>query len=364
MKNLENPISYLTNKDPQLPTIIAGPCSAESKEQVMATADAILSKGKAHIFRAGIWKPRTRPNSFEGIGEKGLPWLAEVKKKYNIPVSTEVAKTSHIEAALKHNIDLLWIGARTTASPFAMQEIADALRGVDIPVLVKNPVNAELALWIGGMERLNQAGIKKIGAIHRGFSGIENTIYRNLPMWHLAMELKRIHPEIPVICDPSHICGKREPIAQVAQHAVDLNLDGLMIETHINPDVALSDSGQQLTPESLDSLLSNLVTKKEYSTKAQFEQKLEYLRAKIDRLDDELVELLKGRGEISIEIGNLKQTEQVTVFQQGRLDELLELRKKSAQKKGVNPEMIEDIFKRIHTESVELQCNLQHKKEE
>ena len=360
MKNIQNPLTHLVpNHDSSEPFIIAGPCSAETREQVMATADAMLGSGQVHLFRAGIWKPRTRPNSFEGIGEEGLPWLTEVKKKYNVPVATEVAKTSHIESALKHNVDLLWVGARTTASPFAMQEIADALRGVDIPVLVKNPVNAELALWIGGMERLHQAGITKIGAIHRGFSGIENTIYRNLPMWHLAMDLKRAHPEIPVICDPSHICGKREPISHVSQHAVDLNLDGVMIETHINPDAALSDSGQQLTPASLKELLDNLVTKKEYSSKVQFEQKLEYLRAKIDRLDDELVELLKNRGQISLEIGKLKQKEKVTVFQQGRLEELLELRKTSAAKKGVNPNMIEDIFKRVHTESVELQCNLE-----
>ena len=363
MKKNNDPFKSLISLKEGEPVIIAGPCSAESIEQVMSTAHEIHQNNSASIFRAGIWKPRTRPNSFEGIGEEGLPWLNEVKKKYNMPTSTEVANTSHVEACLKHGVDILWVGARTTASPFAMQEIANALKGVDIPVLVKNPVNAELALWIGGMERLQQAGIKRIGAIHRGFSGIENSVYRNLPMWHLSMELKRLHPDIPIICDPSHICGRREPIANVAQHAMDINLDGLMIETHIAPDQALSDSGQQLTPEQLNQIISTLVTKSEYSSKTLFEEKLEYLRAKIDRLDDELVELLKNRGEFSVEIGKIKQQERVTVYQQNRLDELLNLRKEAAARKNVSEELVEKIFKLIHSESVNLQISLNDKNE-
>ena len=237
------------------PVFITGPCSAETREQVLETAKALKQQNTCSYFRAGIWKPRTRPNSFEGVGVEGLKWLQEVKSTYKIPVACEVAMPSYVEATLEHGIDLLWIGARTTASPFAMQEIANALKGENVPVLVKNPINAELSLWLGGIERLEKAGINQIGAIHRGFSGIEHGIYRNLPMWHVPMELKRLHPELPVICDPSHITGQRDLIQKVSQYAMDLNFDGLMIETHPTPENALSDATQQVTPNHLKEII-------------------------------------------------------------------------------------------------------------
>ena len=354
---LLNPFEKISSKNGQV--IISGPCSAESQQQVMDIAKSLSEKNICTIFRSGIWKPRTRPNAFEGIGEIGLTWLKEVKETYNLPVATEVAKTSHVEACLKNDIDFIWIGARTTASPFAMQELADALKGVDIPVLVKNPVNAELALWIGGLERLEKAGINKLAAIHRGFSGLENSIYRNLPMWHMPMELKRLHPEIPVICDPSHICGTREYIDKISQYALDLNFDGLMIETHTIPEKALSDAKQQVTPTRLDEILKNLISKQESSSSQTFESQLEYFRAKIDRVDDELIQILKSRREISKQIGELKMAEKVTVFQQGRLEELMNLRINRAESQGVSREFIENIFQLIHSDSVNIQTQFQ-----
>ena len=357
MKNLNSPFKNNNDK----PILITGPCSAETLDQVLSTAKELKENNTCTYFRSGIWKPRTRPNSFEGVGESGIPWLLEVKKQFGFPVATEVANKHHLEACLKNGIDLVWIGARTTASPFAMQELADVLQGVDIPVLVKNPVNAELNLWIGGMERLHKAGVKQIGAIHRGFSGIENSIYRNLPMWNLSMELKRIHPEIPVICDPSHICGRREPLAKISQYAMDIGLDGLMIETHIDPSSALSDAGQQITPSTLKELVNGLIVKSEKGNHKAFEHGLEFLRAKIDRLDDELITLLQQRGEVAKEIGELKSKEKVTIFQQARLDELLELRKTQAAKCGVSEEFVDKMFHLIHEESVRIQLEQKKK---
>ncbi|MBO5975334.1 MAG: chorismate mutase, partial [Paludibacteraceae bacterium] len=280
------------------PVVIAGPCSAESEEQTLNTAKQLASKG-IKIFRAGIWKPRTKPGGFEGVGEKGLPWLQRVKQETGMRVATEVATAKHVEEVLKHDIDLLWIGARTSANPFAVQEIADSLRGVDIPVLVKNPVNPDLELWIGALERLNNAGIKQLGVIHRGFSSYDKKIYRNLPQWHIPIELRRRLPRLPIICDPSHIGGKRELIAPLCQQAMDLNFDGLMIESHENPDCAWSDAMQQVTPDILSYILNLLVIREGKQTT----ENLSELRSQIDECDNQLIETLAKRMRISREIG-------------------------------------------------------------
>ncbi len=343
------------------PIFITGPCSAETREQVLETAKSLKEQNTCTYFRSGIWKPRTRPNSFEGVGEVGLKWLKEVKETYQIPVACEVAMPSHVDLCLKYNIDLLWIGARTTASPFAMQEIANALKGQNIPILVKNPINAELSLWLGGIERIEKAGINQIGAIHRGFSGIEHGVYRNMPMWHVPMELKRLRPDISVICDPSHITGKRDLIAKIAQYAMDLNFDGLMIETHPTPQEALSDSAQQVTPEHLKTIVNDLIIKNESSHNKSYENQLEFLRAKIDRIDDEIIELIKSRGDISTQIGELKRDENVTIFQQGRMEELMRLRKERAKSQGVSTDLIENLFTHIHSDSVNIQAKVLEK---
>lgn len=353
--NLISPFQF---HEQNKPVFITGPCSAETREQVLATAKALKQQNTCSYFRAGIWKPRTRPNSFEGVGAEGLKWLQEVKSTYKIPVACEVAMPSHVEATLEHGIDLLWIGARTTASPFAMQEIANALKGENIPVLVKNPINAELSLWLGGIERLEKAGINQIGAIHRGFSGIEHGIYRNLPMWHVPMELKRLNPKLPVICDPSHITGQRDLIQKVSQYAMDLNFDGLMIETHPTPENALSDASQQVTPNHLKEIINNLIIKNESSQCKTYEHQLEFLRAKIDRIDDELIELLKSRSDVSKQIGALKKDENVTIFQQSRMDELMKLRLERAKSQGLSEELIEKIFTHIHSDSVNIQAKV------
>jgi len=353
--NLLSPFNFHEHNGP---VFITGPCSAETREQVLETAKALKEQNTCSYFRAGIWKPRTRPNSFEGVGVEALKWLQEVKQTYGLPVSCEVAMPSHVESCLEHGIDLLWIGARTTASPFAMQEIANALKGENVPVLVKNPINAELSLWLGGIERLEKAGINQLGAIHRGFSGIEHGIYRNLPMWHVPMELKRLHPELPVICDPSHITGQRDLIKKVSQYAMDLNFDGLMIETHPTPDKALSDSSQQVTPTHLKEIITQLIIKHESSHNKSYENQLEFLRAKIDRIDDELIELLKSRTEVSKQIGELKKEENVTIFQQSRMDELMKLRIERAKSQGVSEELIEKIFTHIHSDSVNIQAKI------
>ena len=353
---------YLTNEK-NGPIFITGPCSAETREQVLETAKALKEKNACTYFRSGIWKPRTRPNSFEGVGEVGLKWLKEVKETYQLPVACEVAMPTHVEVCLKHEIDILWIGARTTASPFAMQEIANALKGTDVPILVKNPINAELSLWLGGIERIEKAGINQIGAIHRGFSGIEHAIYRNMPLWHLPMELKRLRPDLSIICDPSHISGNRDLIAKISQYAMDLNFDGLMIETHPTPQKALSDAAQQVTPDKLKEILTNLIIKNESSHNKSYENQLDFQRAKIDRIDDEIIELIKNRSDISKQIGELKKAENVTIFQQSRMDELMKLRIERAKNQGVSEELIEKLFTHIHSDSVNIQAGIFDKKE-
>lgn len=335
------------------PIVIAGPCSAESREQVMQTAIELAEKG-IKIFRAGIWKPRTKPGGFEGIGAVGLPWLKEVKEKTGMMVATEVATPAHVLEAIKAGIDLLWIGARTAANPFAMQELADALKGVDIPILLKNPVNPDLELWIGGLERLYNAGLTNLGVIHRGFSSYDKKIYRNAPLWHIPIELKRRYPEITIICDPSHIGGARELVAPIAQQAMDLNFDGLIIESHCNPDCALSDAKQQLTPAVLDYTLNMLVIRDNVQTT----ENLSVLRKQIDELDEQLLTLLAKRMRISQEIGTYKLEHNMPVLQSGRYDQLLKSRQDMGSKLNLSGEFVDSIVKAIHEESVRVQLDL------
>ena len=335
------------------PIVIAGPCSAESREQVMQTATELAEKG-IKIFRAGIWKPRTKPGGFEGIGAVGLPWLKEVKEKTGMMVATEVATPAHVLEAIKAGIDLLWIGARTAANPFAMQELADALKGVDIPILLKNPVNPDLELWIGGLERLYNAGLTNLGVIHRGFSSYDKKIYRNAPLWHIPIELKRRYPEITIICDPSHIGGARELVAPIAQQAMDLNFDGLIIESHCNADCALSDAKQQLTPAVLDYTLNMLVIRDNVQTT----ENLSVLRKQIDELDEQLLTLLAKRMRISQEIGTYKLEHNMPVLQSGRYDQLLKSRQDMGSKLNLSGEFVDSIVKAIHEESVRVQLDL------
>ena len=335
------------------PIVIAGPCSAESREQVMQTATELAEKG-IKIFRAGIWKPRTKPGGFEGIGAVGLPWLKEVKEKTGMMVATEVATPAHVLEAIKAGIDLLWIGARTAANPFAMQELADALKGVDIPILLKNPVNPDLELWIGGLERLYNAGLTNLGVIHRGFSSYDKKIYRNAPLWHIPIELKRRYPEITIICDPSHIGGARELVAPIAQQAMDLNFDGLIIESHCNPDCAFSDAKQQLTPAVLDYTLNMLVIRDNVQTT----ENLSVLRKQIDELDEQLLTLLAKRMRISQEIGTYKLEHNMPVLQSGRYDQLLKSRQDMGSKLNLSGEFVDSIVKAIHEESVRVQLDL------
>lgn len=341
------------NIETKRPLLIAGPCSAESEEQVLTTAHE-LSKQGVKIFRAGIWKPRTKPGGFEGVGKEGLAWLKKVKQETGMYVSTEVATQTHVYEALKYGIDLLWIGARTTANPFAVQEIADALQGVDIPVLVKNPVNPDLELWIGALERLNNAGITKIGAIHRGFSTFEKKIYRNLPQWHIPIELKRQCPELPIICDPSHIGGKRELISPLCQQAMDLNFDGLIIESHCNPDKAWSDAAQQITPQVLSIILNTLVIRETNQTT----ENLSELRRQIDDIDDNLLELLAKRMRVSDEIGVYKKEHNMPILQTQRYDEILQKRISQAVQMGLSEDFMKTVLIAIHEESVQHQMKI------
>jgi len=339
--------------DNERPFVIAGPCSAETEEQVMNTARQLAMKG-CHNFRAGVWKPRTKPGGFEGNGEKALPWMKKVKEETHMLIATEVATPEHVELALKYDMDILWIGARTTANPFAMQALADALKGVDIPVFVKNPVNPDLELWIGAMERLNQAGIKRLAAIHRGFSSFEQQIYRNAPMWQIPIELHRRIPDLPIICDPSHIGGKRELIAPLCQQAMDLGFDGLIVESHCDPDKAWSDAKQQVTPEVLDYILSLLIIRDKNITTESIQQ----LRKQIDELDNQLMELLAKRMEVCREIGRYKKEHNMTVLQTSRYNEILEKRGVQGSLTGMAAEFVAKVFESIHEESVRQQIEI------
>ena len=342
--------------DNERPIVIAGPCSAETEEQVMGTARELARKG-CDMFRAGVWKPRTKPGGFEGNGEKALPWMKQVKEETGMLTATEVATPEHVELALKYGIDILWVGARTSANPFAMQALADSLRGVDVPVFVKNPVNPDLELWIGAMERINQAGIKKMAAIHRGFSSYDKKIYRNLPMWQIPIELHRRIPELPIICDPSHIGGSRELIAPLCQQAMDLGFDGLIVESHCSPDKTWSDAKQQVTPQVLDYILSLLVIRDETSTTEGISQ----LRKQIDDLDNQLMELLAKRMRVCREIGQYKKEHNMTVLQAARYNEILEKRGAQGALCGMDAQFVAKVFEGIHEESVRQQIEIINK---
>lgn len=333
------------------PLVIAGPCSAETEEQVLQIARE-LKDSKATIFRAGIWKPRTRPGGFEGVGAIGLKWLQKAKAETGLMMAVEVANATHVKLALEHDIDVIWIGARTTVNPFAVQEIADALVGTDKIVLVKNPVNPDLALWLGGVERVYNAGITKIGVVHRGFSSYEKTKYRNMPEWQIAIELQSLYPDLPLICDPSHITGKRDMIQQVAQQALDLNYDGLMIETHIDPDNAWSDAAQQVTPSALKEIIANLIVRNPTDLTDSFIRELARLRTQIDEFDTKIIEVIGKRMKIADEIGALKKEKNVAILQTQRWREILEKMIAEGSSKGLTEEFIHKLFKAIHQESI------------
>jgi chorismate mutase len=340
------------------PLIISGPCSAETEEQVIATAQRLAATGKVHVLRAGIWKPRTRPGSFEGIGTKGLVWLQQAKKLTGLPVTVEVATGKQVEDALHFDVDILWIGARTTVNPFSVQEVADALRGVNIPVLIKNPINPDLELWTGAVERVATSGVKDIGLIHRGFSSYGNTEYRNAPMWHLAIEMKRRNPELLMINDPSHICGRRDILLEVAQKAIDLDYDGLMIESHIDPDKAWSDPKQQVTPEKLAELLDVIIWRREDVASEEFHQALERLRQQINHLDDELMQILSQRMRVSEKIAEYKKANNITILQTNRWNEILNRACQRAEKLGLSKEFITKYFDAVHMESISHQTKI------
>jgi len=336
------------------PILIAGPCSAESEEQVMKTAEQLaIHNVPVDLFRAGIWKPRTRPNNFEGIGRMGLQWLKRVKAEFGFRVTTEVAKTEHVFDALKAGIDVLWLGARTTVNPFSVQEVADALKGADIPVFIKNPINPDLTLWIGAIERVYSAGITRIGVVHRGFSKFGHTIYRNVPQWQIPIELKRQFPDLMILCDASHICGNKEYLFEISQTALDLNYDGLMIETHIDPPNAWSDAEQQVTPFELkEQILNRLQVRTPDIEGAEFRENIEDLRSQIDVIDRELIQMLANRMQISDLIGKYKKKNNISVLQPARWNEILEKTMEQAKPLELSEEFVEKILKAIHQESI------------
>jgi chorismate mutase len=342
--------SFLFNR--QRPLIIGGPCSAESFEQVIETATALKESGKVHLFRAGIWKPRTKPGMFEGVGELGLPWLKEVKRTCGLPVAVEVANPKHVEKALEHEIDVLWLGARTTVNPFAVQDLSDAMRGMNIPILVKNPVNPDLNLWIGAVERLQQAGLTNLALVHRGFSAYGNQDLRNPPMWQIALDMKRQFPHYPMICDPSHICGNRHALGMIAQKSVDLDFDGLMIEVHPDPDRAWSDAEQQLTPNNFNLLLEKLVWRSAQFKEGCLPDSLLNIREQIDHIDDELLLLLAERMKLADRIGHLKKEYQITILQTERWNATLQRMTDQANRLGLTEEFIKRYFDAVHLESI------------
>ncbi|MCC6634333.1 MAG: bifunctional 3-deoxy-7-phosphoheptulonate synthase/chorismate mutase type II [Chitinophagaceae bacterium] len=334
------------------PFIIAGPCSAETQEQLMQTAINLKSNTNIDLFRAGIWKPRTRPGQFEGVGKVGLQWLQQVKNETGLATTIEVANTVQVDEALKHNIDVLWLGARTVANPFSVQEIATALQGVNIPILIKNPTNPDLELWTGAVERISKAGITNIGLVHRGFSVYGNDEYRNAPMWHLAIEMKRRHPEKMFLCDPSHIAGNRNILQAISQKSIDLNYDGLMIESHISPDNAWSDAKQQITPNILSSLLAKLIWRNEFAECNEDKNLLENLRQSINLLDDELIQLLGKRMKIADTIGRFKKDNNITILQTSRWNEILLKIFSKGEELGLSKEFLTKYFDAVHMESI------------
>jgi len=339
------------------PAVISGPCSAETRVQVLAIARQLVQIPIVKAMRAGIWKPRTRPSAFEGVGEKGLKWMQEVQQSIGLKVTVEVARPAHVELALKYGMDILWIGARTTGNPFSVQELAEALQGVDIPVMVKNPLNPDLKLWLGALERFNQAGITKLAAVHRGFHCYDEGPYRNNPRWEIPIDLKRLVPGLPILCDPSHICGNRHMIAEVSQKALDLEMDGLMIETHHDPDNALTDSSQQIVPEALKNILNELIIRREKGSR-KFSDKLEELRQEIDRIDQKLIEVLGKRMSIVHEMGEYKRDHNITILQIERWRDIITSRLEIARKYGLERDFLLKLLQLVHNESIRMQTEI------
>lgn len=340
------------------PLIISGPCSAETEDQLLSTAHLLAATGKVSVLRAGIWKPRTRPGEFEGIGSIGLEWLKRAKAETGLPTAVEVANAKHVEEALAAGVDILWIGARSTVNPFTVQEIADALQGVDIPVLVKNPVNPDLQLWVGALERINKAGITKLGAIHRGFSSFEKSAFRNEPMWELAIQLKTLCPELPIINDPSHICGNRELIPYISQKALDLDMQGLMIESHLDPSIAWTDAKQQVTPAALAEMVGKFSLRKPESKNEEFTDKLADLRKEIDKIDDLVLQKLAERMSITQKIGEFKRDNKVTILQVNRWDEIMSKRTAFAKALKLDVNFTEKFLELVHGESIRRQTEI------
>lgn len=342
------------------PFIIAGPCSAESEEQVLSTAYGLMKIPQVRVFRAGIWKPRTRPSSFEGVGREGLKWLRKVREETGLLTAVEVAGPKHVKEALNSGIDILWIGARTVVNPFSVQEIAEALEGADVPVMVKNPMNPDINIWIGALERLNQAGISRLIAVHRGFLFLNHTPYRNSPMWEIPIELKRLFPELPVLVDPSHICGDTKLLLSTSQKALDLEMNGLMIETHSCPQAALTDKEQQITPDQLAKMISLLVLREEKGP-VEFENKLEELRSEIDKIDEELIHLLAKRMDIVEEIGQYKKENNITILQLKRWSHVIHDRMEKGQDLGLTKEFLVKLLEALHEESIHRQMKVMNR---
>jgi chorismate mutase len=359
LKNISKISSWFDGLNESL--IIAGPCSAESEQQVMQTAQEIAASGKVKVFRSGIWKPRTRPGNFEGVGEEGLQWLKRVKKETGLLTAIEVANSEHVDLAVKYDVDILWIGARTSSNPFSIQELADHLKGYDKPVLVKNPINPDVSLWVGALERLQKAGVSKLAAVHRGFFPFEPTTLRNIPKWEVAIELKSMCHDLPIICDPSHISGNTEFIKEISQKALDLNMDGLMIETHYNPTVALSDMNQQVTPKELDILLDELVFRRTTTKDADFTSILETMRSKIDSIDQQMLELLSQRMNAVEEIGKYKSKNEVTILQLRRWEKIMSTRLKLGKSLGLTEDFIKKLLQLVHKESIQRQTEVMNK---
>lgn len=342
------------------PVVISGPCSAETEEQVLETCQRLADTGQVDILRAGIWKPRTRPNNFEGIGSIGLKWLHKAKVATGLPITTEVATATHVQEALKHGVDILWIGARTTVNPFSVQEVADALKGVDIPVLIKNPINADLDLWIGAIERIQQAGVSQIGAIHRGFAKYGEKQYRNAPQWQLPIELKRRFPNLPMICDPSHICGNRHMLQAVSQEALDLNYDGVMIESHIDPDNAWSDAKQQVVPERVAEMMNAMILRENRPNNGEVAG-LEAFRNQIDLFDKEIMDLFAQRMGVVQKIGEFKKENNISILQTQRWEEILSKAFEMGDKMGLSKEFVEKYLRAVHQESIDQQNAVMNK---
>lgn len=354
------PLNHWVNIGEQ-PLVIAGPCSAESKEQILNTAHALSKIPLVKIFRAGIWKPRTRPDGFEGMGKPALAWLKQVKEETGLLTTVEVATAKHIEACLEYGIDVIWIGARTVGNPFSMQELAEALKGVDIPVMIKNPLNPDLKLWLGAIERINNVGIRKIAAIHRGFYTYNSKPFRNAPMWELPIELKRLLPELPIINDPSHIAGNRSLLQAVAQKAMDLEMQGVMVEVHPNPDIALTDAKQQLTPEAFQAFISSLIFRNECGN-LEFENNLLTLRSLIDDVDDELIQVLAKRMNLVAQIGEYKKDNNITILQLKRWNEIICMRIKKAKALGLSKDFVQKLLEILHDESIQIQTDILNNK--